>query len=106
MPALGDFGRGIQLAELLLQLFGPGAVALGDEDESGAADITHRLAQDAARRTRRLPNGLVRSTNTMSIRWRRAQVLEAVVEDQRVAPELAGGIAAGLDAILIHTTAT
>ena len=54
VPALGNFGVRVQLAQLLLQVLGAVAPGLGDENERRALDVADGLPEDAARVASRL----------------------------------------------------
>ena len=93
---------GIKLGDALPQVGGV-AVALGDEDRAGAGQVGRRFAQGAARQQPPAAEGLL-AVNQHDVLAATAQfpILETVVEQQGVAPELLNGVTAALDAVLVH----
>jgi hypothetical protein len=100
--ALDDVGVGLVPGDHRLELRVPLAVGLRQEDVVRAAQVLHGLAQDAAGQQVPVPEG-VRLVDEQQVEPAlERQVLEAVVEDQRVAPELLDRVGPGLHPVLVH----
>ena len=99
--ALDDVGRGIMGRDEILQLAIALAVGLGEENVARALQVLDGLAEDAARQQVAVAEGigLVHEQQVEAALER--QVLEAVVEHERVAAKLLDRKLAGLHAVLV-----
>ena len=78
------------------------ALALGDADVAGAAQVGGGFAQGAARQEVFVAEGGLAVDQHEIQPVLEGKVLEAVVEDERVRAEVFDGVPAGLDAVLVH----
>ena len=99
--ALDDVHAGIVLLDELLDLGVALAVGLGEEDVGGAAQMLDGLAQDAAGQQVAVAEGIGFVDEQEVQPALERQVLEAVVEHERVAAEAADRIGAGLHAVFV-----
>jgi len=99
--ALDELGVLVVAAEFLAQFGEVAAIALGDEDDVGAAELLGRLAQEAAREEVAVGEGGLAVDEDDVDALLEAEELEAVVEEKGVAVVFANGVEAAFDAVLV-----
>ena len=99
---LDDLGRPIELAQALDQRRVAGGRGFRDENVVRAPQVRRRLAERAAREQELVSERRLRvdQANLQPVLER--EVLHAVIEDQRVAFQLADGVERGAHAVLVH----
>ena len=102
MRAFDDLGRAVVAPDAFDQCRVVGTLALGDENMGGSPQIAGRFAQGAARQEifvaeRCLPVDQHEVEPVLEM-----EVLQAVVEDERVRAELFDGVAPGFDPVFVH----
>ena len=102
VDTLDDAGGGIVLRDAGTKAGGV-AVALGDEDGARAREVRTRFAQGAARKKILVAERrLAIDEHDVAPPTGELPVLEAIVEQERVAAELLNRVAAALHAVLVH----
>src|SRR5260221_5177272 len=99
--ALDDFGLLIELADRLAEFLCAKLTRFRDEDVISALEIGNRLAQGPAGQEIVIAERVVAVDEADIETALERQVLEAIVEQERVAAELGDGVTATLDAVLV-----
>src|SRR5438093_377248 len=102
VDALDDAGIGIVPGDAAPKRGGV-AVALGDENRVGSGHVRGRLAQRAARQQMLIAEGRLEvDQHDVTAATGQLPILEPVVQQQRVAPELLNRVAARLHTVFVH----
>ena len=99
--AFDDFGGLVVFADFRLDRFHV-AAAFGEEDDVGALQMPGRFAQNAARQHVAVAERIGGIDQHHLDRMLELLVLEAIVQNDGVAPEAFDGVAPGLDPVAIH----
>ena len=105
MAALDDLGLPVVFSDLPDDVL-RAAVRLRDEDDVRAGDVARRFAQHATRQHVAVPEGVRLVDEHDLVRVFEALVLEAVVEDERVASEARDRVASRLHAVAAAVSMT
>jgi hypothetical protein len=101
VSALDDFGCLIELPDGAAEPVGAVLAGFGDKDIAGAFEVGDRLAERATREQVVIAERVVAVDEADVQPAFQGEVLEAVVEQERVAAEALDGVPAGFDAILV-----
>ncbi len=102
MRAFDDLGRAVVAADARDERGVVRALALGDENVAGAAQVARRFAQGAARQEVFVAEGRLPVDQHEVEPVLEMQILQPVVEDERVRAEMLDRVPPGLDAVLVH----
>ena len=99
--ALDELGVLVVAAQFLAQSAQVAPVALGDEDDVGAAELFGRFAQEAPGEEVAVGEGRFAVDKDDVEPFLETKELQAVVEQERVAAEFANGVQAAFDPVLV-----